>query len=511
MSNKGRKARQEREASRERARVMADQLAAVRHTRQWIIGLATLCATLGATYLYLNNVGGDPVERDANLQVTSGQGNTSWRLARDFGGMPILCGCADPTGHDLGIEGGTPWEGTLIPADQFTMSLEDGQPWALQAIAPDSGPAAWLGAGIVPLNLRVTVQGTDGVGYQSDYSVTFDKTKLLSSNGVYGLTLDGFDSVDVDVEDQWPLVSVMSPSGSSSAVHVESGARPYEPAAAGLIIDVLAQSAHGAGMFLNVANESTLTAVAGRNARVIVGTRLVDHVVPGASVEIVVSSPIGPAQLMAFPTTSAWRHRLDALTTASPDVTVVDHTTGDVPDPHAVDPPTADLPASRIRLDSILTPSESSWQAFLKRTTPKDPDEPTGLPPLPSDRRIEIFGPIEELQSRAMSGSVSVGNESWAITQADDLQLRSSEGISSGPWTPSLGLSVGSAPVETTISTKADVSVGGAPVTLTDRADGWASAVLNVLLLLAGTAVGLLPEWRRLRREEIMLRGGGVR
>ena len=508
MSSKARRSQPNGGATR-RAQVAAAQLAAVRHTRQWIIGLAALCLVLGSTYLYLSNVGGDPVERDVNLQVTTGQGDTSWRVDDDFSGMPILCGCMDPTGHELGMDG-TPWEGTLIPADEFTLSVEDGQPWALQAVAPDAGPASWEGAGIVPLDVRVIIQGEGGVAYRWEYPVKVDETNLLSSDGVYGLTLDGFGSVDIDVEDDWPLISVMSPSGSSSAIHVESGARPYEPAAAGLTVDVPAHK-EGTGLFINVANKSTLMAVAERDARVIVGTRVLEHVDPGASIEIEVSSPIGPTQLMAFPTNPAWEEGVRKLVDGGTDVTTVDHESDLMPDPHAVDPPNSNLPANRVRLDSILTPSEADWQAFLKRTTPKDPDDPTGLPPLPSDRRIEIFGPIEELQTRAMSGSVSVGSQTWAVTQADELHLQSSDGISAGKWTPSLGLSVGAAPVETTVSTKAEVTVSGTAVTLTDRADAWASAVLNLLLLLAGTAVGLLHEWRRLRREELALAGGRAR
>lgn len=452
MSNRRRAVQSKGGAGRTR-KVIEAQLTAVRHTRQWILGLVVLCVGLGAAYVYLSNIGGDPEERDVNLQVTSGQGDTSWRLAAGFSGMPVLCGCADPTGHELGMDG-TPWEGTLIPADQFTLSVEGDQPWAFQAMAPDSGPASWSGAGIVPLDMRVTVEAVDGPAYQWDYSVKIDETNLVSSDGVYGLTLDGFKSVDVDVEDKWPLISVLSPSGSSSAVHVESGARPYEAAAAGLIVDVPTQSSEAQGVFVNVANKATLTAVSEGDARVIVGTRVLQHIDSGSNVEIELSSPIGATQLMAFPETAAWREQLNAVTAGGTDVTAIDIESDEVPKPYAIDPPTSSLPPHVIRLDSILTPSESEWQAFLKRATPKDPDQPTGLPPLPSDRRIEIFGPVEELQSRAMSGSVSVGSQTWAITQADELHLQASDAIATGKWTPTLGISVGATPVETSISTK---------------------------------------------------------
>jgi len=491
-----------------KAQIASVQLSAIRHTKQWVLGLAGLCGALGAAYLYLINVGGEPTERDANLQIISAQGATSWRLADGFAGMPVLCGCQDPTGHEFGEEG-TPWEGTLLPADQFSLSVEGPETWAIQAIAPDSGPAQWSGGGIVPLDLAITVGDSDGIARRWNYSVHIDKDSVISSDGAYGLTMSGFDDIDVDVDDRGPLMSVLSPAGSKTAVRVESGARPFEPAAAGLLTEVPAhpgdRNLTRPGVIVNIASESTLTAVADANSQIVVGTRALEGITPGANVEVVLSSPIGATQVMAFPATDSWLRDVQEATDNGTDVTTVDTVSEGVPDYHVVMPPEEELPAHVVRLDSVLTPSESGWQSYLKRAIPKEGDYPTGLPPLPSDRRIEVFGPVQELRSNAMSGSVSVGSETWAITQADAIKIRSSEGLRTGSWTPSLSLSIGAAPVESSLSAKADVTVGVDRLTVTDGADAWADAVLNGFLLLAGTAFGLLPEWRRLRREELAL------
>jgi hypothetical protein len=226
--------------------------------------------------------------------------------------------------------------------------------------------------------------------------------------------------------------------------------------------------------------ELTLSTRNSRQLKLWAGQKEITRNRPGQHITVRIYTPFA-VRLIPHPVQTEWRSKVTEETESTPTSLLGGATDepDEVPRGRSRIPLIGPLPSYTVQMGHIRPPG-ASWASFAERSrkaeTVAEMNEKTsldplptevwkypdyGLPPVTSRPQIGVFGRITRFNSTSVDGTATIGSDTRAIPQGEELRFASDDGLEAGRYHFTPLVSAGQETTETSIHGIATMFIGG--------------------------------------------------